>query len=286
MSAHVRAARRRRRVPLRQAAPPRLADPRPRQGATGRNELLGPARHRPRRSGRGRRWRSSAAAAAARPRCCARSPASSRRDAGTIEVEGRVGALLSVGAGVMSPLTGRENAQLLGVLARAVGPRGATRDAERAGRERPRQLLRPPVSSYSQGMRRGSASRPPTRPTRRSSCSTRCTRRSTTSTARSSGACARDPRRRRDRRRRRSRPPAARAALEPGALARRGLDHRRRPLRSRAQRRIWPSPRRRPGVGRHDGTGYDQRRGNDRQHDDDSLGLVLRPGRGAARAES
>jgi lipopolysaccharide transport system ATP-binding protein len=74
-------------------------------------------------------------------------------DAGTIEVEGRIGALLSVGAGVMAPLTGRENAQLLGVLAGL-----AVRDAKRAipnveaasglGRSFDR-----PVASYSQGMR-------------------------------------------------------------------------------------------------------------------------------------
>ena len=74
-------------------------------------------------------------------------------DAGTIEVEGRIGALLSVGAGVMSPLTGRENAQLLGVLAGL-----SVRDARRAtpnvqvasglGNSFDR-----PVSSYSQGMR-------------------------------------------------------------------------------------------------------------------------------------
>ena len=74
-------------------------------------------------------------------------------DAGTIEVEGRIGALLSVGAGVMAPLTGRENAELLGVLAGM-----SVRESKRAipnveaasglGRSFER-----PVSSYSQGMR-------------------------------------------------------------------------------------------------------------------------------------
>ena len=74
-------------------------------------------------------------------------------DAGTIEVEGRIGALLSVGAGVMSPLTGRENAQLLGVLAGLSirDSRRATPNVQAAsglGKSFDR-----PVSSYSQGMR-------------------------------------------------------------------------------------------------------------------------------------
>jgi ABC-type polysaccharide/polyol phosphate transport system ATPase subunit len=38
-------------------------------------------------------------------------------DEGRVEVRGRVGSLLSVGAGLMPQLTGRENALLLGVLA-------------------------------------------------------------------------------------------------------------------------------------------------------------------------
>jgi len=74
-------------------------------------------------------------------------------DTGTIRVEGRIGALLSVGAGVMSPLTGRENAHLLGVLAGL-----SLRDARRAT---PNVMAASglgdsfdrPVSSYSQGMR-------------------------------------------------------------------------------------------------------------------------------------
>ena len=74
-------------------------------------------------------------------------------DAGTIRVEGRIGALLSVGAGVMSALTGRENAHLLGVLAglsvreaRRVTP--SVQAASGLGSSFDR-----PVSSYSQGMR-------------------------------------------------------------------------------------------------------------------------------------
>jgi len=74
-------------------------------------------------------------------------------DEGVMEVEGRVASLLSVGAGLMAPLTGRENATLLGVLS------GHTRrDARRRlGTVRERSGLgdafERPVSSYSQGMR-------------------------------------------------------------------------------------------------------------------------------------
>lgn len=74
-------------------------------------------------------------------------------DAGTLDVDGRIGALLSVGAGVMGSLTGRENAQLLGVLAglplgsaRAATANVATASGLGAAFDRP-------VSSYSQGMR-------------------------------------------------------------------------------------------------------------------------------------
>jgi ABC-type polysaccharide/polyol phosphate transport system ATPase subunit len=64
-----------------------------------------------------------------------------------------VGSLLSIQAGVMSALTGRENAQLLGVLA------GATRRRAREQLEQVRErsgledAFDRPVSSYSQGMR-------------------------------------------------------------------------------------------------------------------------------------
>lgn len=74
-------------------------------------------------------------------------------DVGTLTVEGQIGALLSVGAGVMGSLTGRENAQLLGVLAglslgaaRSATPSVQVASGLGASFERP-------VSSYSQGMR-------------------------------------------------------------------------------------------------------------------------------------
>jgi ABC-type polysaccharide/polyol phosphate transport system ATPase subunit len=74
-------------------------------------------------------------------------------DAGWMETRGRVAALLSVDAGLMPVLTGRENCLLLGVLA------GLSRRAAR--RQLPEIQERTalgdefdhPVSSYSQGMR-------------------------------------------------------------------------------------------------------------------------------------
>ena len=74
-------------------------------------------------------------------------------DEGSIEVEGSVASLLSVGAGLMASLTGRENAVLLGVLSGV--PRGEA--VERLDLVRERSGLgasfERPVSSYSQGMR-------------------------------------------------------------------------------------------------------------------------------------
>jgi len=74
-------------------------------------------------------------------------------DAGRVHVEGRIGSLLSTGAGLMPPLTGRENCTLLGVLAglplsvaRTIHARVATESGLDDAFERP-------VSSYSQGMR-------------------------------------------------------------------------------------------------------------------------------------
>ncbi len=74
-------------------------------------------------------------------------------DEGSIDVQGRVGSLLSVDAGVMSVLTGRENALLRAVLAGI--PRAEARAAldevgERTGLG---PYFERPVSSYSQGMR-------------------------------------------------------------------------------------------------------------------------------------
>jgi ABC-type polysaccharide/polyol phosphate transport system ATPase subunit len=74
-------------------------------------------------------------------------------DAGTIDVRGRVGSLLSIDAGLMSVLTGRENTALLAVL------EGMSRRDARASLETIRERSRlgdafdRPVSSYSQGMR-------------------------------------------------------------------------------------------------------------------------------------
>ena len=74
-------------------------------------------------------------------------------DGGRLEVEGRVGPLLSVGAGVLAQLSGRENALLLAVLAGV--PRRVARDAlgrigERSGLG---SAFGRPVASYSLGMR-------------------------------------------------------------------------------------------------------------------------------------
>jgi ABC-type polysaccharide/polyol phosphate transport system ATPase subunit len=74
-------------------------------------------------------------------------------DEGRAAVRGRIGSLLSVDAGLMPPLTGRENAMLLGVLAGL--PRERVRAelgsiSARAGLD---QAFDRPVSTYSQGMR-------------------------------------------------------------------------------------------------------------------------------------
>jgi lipopolysaccharide transport system ATP-binding protein len=74
-------------------------------------------------------------------------------DAGRIEIEGRLASLLSIDAGLLPVLTGRENAQLLGVLA------GLSRRQTAAALEgiKTRSGLdshfEQPVSSFSQGMR-------------------------------------------------------------------------------------------------------------------------------------
>ena len=74
-------------------------------------------------------------------------------DRGRIDVEGRVASLLSIDAGLMPVLTGRENARLLGVLAGL--DRAETRRRLAAVRERTglADEFDHPVSSYSQGMR-------------------------------------------------------------------------------------------------------------------------------------
>jgi ABC-type polysaccharide/polyol phosphate transport system ATPase subunit len=74
-------------------------------------------------------------------------------DVGMLRIEGRVASLLSVDAGLLTLLTGRENAQLLGVLA------GRSLKTARADLDEIQEVSRlgpsfdRPVSSYSQGMR-------------------------------------------------------------------------------------------------------------------------------------
>jgi ABC-type polysaccharide/polyol phosphate transport system ATPase subunit len=74
-------------------------------------------------------------------------------DEGSIDVRGQIGSLLSVHAGVMAALTGRENALLLGVLAgRSTADSRASIDEvkELSGLGSSFERL---VASYSQGMR-------------------------------------------------------------------------------------------------------------------------------------
>jgi ABC-type polysaccharide/polyol phosphate transport system ATPase subunit len=74
-------------------------------------------------------------------------------DEGRVEVRGRIGSLLSVQAGLLTPLTGRENSMLLGVLAglsRADVKERLPWIKERSGLG---DAFERSVSSYSQGMR-------------------------------------------------------------------------------------------------------------------------------------
>jgi ABC-type polysaccharide/polyol phosphate transport system ATPase subunit len=74
-------------------------------------------------------------------------------DEGVVAVRGRVASLLSIDAGLLSLLTGRENAMLLGVLGGL--SRRASRRALESVKERSRldEAFEQPVSTYSQGMR-------------------------------------------------------------------------------------------------------------------------------------
>jgi ABC-type polysaccharide/polyol phosphate transport system ATPase subunit len=74
-------------------------------------------------------------------------------DEGRLEVRGRVATLLSLEAGLISPLTGRENALLLGILSGL--SRAEARAALHAIRERTElgEAFERSVASYSQGMR-------------------------------------------------------------------------------------------------------------------------------------
>jgi ABC-type polysaccharide/polyol phosphate transport system ATPase subunit len=74
-------------------------------------------------------------------------------DQGSLEISGRVGSLLSIDAGLLALLTGRENALHLGVLAglsRAQSRRALEQVKERSALG---DYFERPVSSYSQGMR-------------------------------------------------------------------------------------------------------------------------------------
>lgn len=74
-------------------------------------------------------------------------------DEGELEVRGRVGALLSIDAGLVGALTGRENAELMGVLT------GLSRAWVRERMDDVREIaaldeaFERPVNTYSQGMR-------------------------------------------------------------------------------------------------------------------------------------
>ncbi len=74
-------------------------------------------------------------------------------DEGTVAVRGRVASLLSIDAGLLALLTGRENAMLLGVLGGL--SRRASRRSLESVKERSRlgDAFEQPVSTYSQGMR-------------------------------------------------------------------------------------------------------------------------------------
>jgi ABC-type polysaccharide/polyol phosphate transport system ATPase subunit len=74
-------------------------------------------------------------------------------DRGTLQVNGRVGSLLSVEAGLTGALTGRENAILLGVIGGQTRSR-ARREAVAIGaRSELGKAFDRPVSTYSHGMR-------------------------------------------------------------------------------------------------------------------------------------
>jgi ABC-type polysaccharide/polyol phosphate transport system ATPase subunit len=74
-------------------------------------------------------------------------------DRGRLEVRGRVGSLLSVHAGVMAALTGRENTLLLGVLAGMTPAEARASMDEVKRRSGLGEAYERLVGSYSQGMR-------------------------------------------------------------------------------------------------------------------------------------
>ena len=74
-------------------------------------------------------------------------------DTGRLEIRGRVGSLLSIQAGVMALLTGRENTLLLGVLAGMSPARARAEMEEVKRRSQLGEHYERLVTSYSQGMR-------------------------------------------------------------------------------------------------------------------------------------
>jgi ABC-type polysaccharide/polyol phosphate transport system ATPase subunit len=74
-------------------------------------------------------------------------------DVGRLSTDGRVGSLLSVQAGVMALLTGRENTLLLGVLAGLTPSRARAEIEEVRRRSGLGEHFERVVASYSQGMR-------------------------------------------------------------------------------------------------------------------------------------
>jgi lipopolysaccharide transport system ATP-binding protein len=74
-------------------------------------------------------------------------------DEGTVDVRGRVGSLIATGAGLAALLTGRENTELLGVLAGLSRGETAARMESVAERSRLEEAFDRPVHTYSEGMR-------------------------------------------------------------------------------------------------------------------------------------
>jgi ABC-type polysaccharide/polyol phosphate transport system ATPase subunit len=74
-------------------------------------------------------------------------------DEGAVEVRGRIGSLLSIDAGLIANLTGRENTQLRGVLSGLARAEARASLEDVRARSRLEEAFDRPVSSYSQGMR-------------------------------------------------------------------------------------------------------------------------------------
>jgi ABC-type polysaccharide/polyol phosphate transport system ATPase subunit len=74
-------------------------------------------------------------------------------DAGTIRIQGRVASLLSIEAGLLPTLTGRENCLLLGVLAGFSRRESAAKLDVIKDRSGLGDAFERPIASYSQGMR-------------------------------------------------------------------------------------------------------------------------------------